>query len=236
MNDNVAPPIARAPDPPGFELNPNAYRIGSDEEALAVARQLAHEFALEAVQRDRERRLPAKELDRFSGSGLWGITVPKVYGGAGVSFATLAEVIAIISAADPNLGQLPQNHLAALDAIRVTASEEQKRLWFSRALQGYRLGNAFSEAKSKHVGAFETTLRRNGDFSSLTVRNSMRLARCSRISSISAQSAKTGMSIWRSRRARRPGLRSSTIGQALASAPRQAAMFLSKTFASGPRP
>jgi alkylation response protein AidB-like acyl-CoA dehydrogenase len=89
--------------------------------------------------------------------------VPKAYGGAGVSFATLAEVIAIISAADPNLGQLPQNHLAALDAIRVTASEEQKRLWFDRVLRGYRLGNAFSEAKSKHVGAFETTVRREGD-------------------------------------------------------------------------
>jgi SfnB family sulfur acquisition oxidoreductase len=58
---------------------------------------------------------------------------------------------------------LPQNHFAALDAIRVTASEEQKRLWFTRVLQGYRLGNAFSEARSKHVDAFETTLRRDGD-------------------------------------------------------------------------
>ena len=156
-------PIAVGPEPPTFELNPNAHRIASDQEALAVARELAAEFAREAAKRDRERRLPAKELDRFSGSGLWGITVPKAYGGAGVSFATLAEVIAIISAADPSLGQLPQNHLAALDAIRVTASEEQKLLWFGRALQGYRLGNAFSEAKSKHVGAFETTVRRDGD-------------------------------------------------------------------------
>jgi len=146
-----------------FELNPKAYRIGSDAEALAVARQLAGEFIVEAAERDRERRLPVEELDRFSGSGLWGITVPKVYGGADVSIATLAEVIAVISAADPSLGQLPQNHFAALDAIRVTASEEQKQLWFGRALQGYRLGNAFSEAKSKHVGAFETTLRRDGD-------------------------------------------------------------------------
>ena len=163
MNENVARPIAVAPEPPTFELNPDAHRIASDQEALTVARELAAEFAEGAAERDRERRLPAKELDRFSGSGLWGITVPKAYGGAGVSFATLAEVIAIISAADPSLGQLPQNHLAALDAIRVTASEEQKRLWFGRALQGYRLGNAFSEAKSKHVGAFETTVRRDGD-------------------------------------------------------------------------
>ena len=148
MNESVARPIALAQAPPAFELNPNAHHIASDQEALAVARDLAAEFAQEAAQRDRERRLPAKELDRFSGSGLWGITVPKAYGGAGVSFATLAEVIAIISAADPNLGQLPQNHLAALDAIRVTASEEQKLLWFSRALEGYRLGNAFRRPRA----------------------------------------------------------------------------------------
>ena len=162
--NNAPRPVAGSDETLSFDLSPNAHRIASDEEALAVAHQLSHEFAAEAAERDRERRLPVKELDRFSGSGLWGITVPKAYGGAGVSFATLAEVVAVISAADPNLGQLPQNHLAALDAIRVTASEEQKQLWFGRALQGYRLGNAFSEAKSKHVGAFETTLRREGDF------------------------------------------------------------------------
>jgi SfnB family sulfur acquisition oxidoreductase len=163
MNRSVSLPNADPPGAPRFDLAPNADRISSDQEALAIARELAPEFAKEAAERDRERRLPAKELDRFSGAGLWAITVPKAYGGAGVSIATLAEVIAIISAADPNLGQLPQNHLAALDAIRVTASEEQKRLWFGRALQGYRLGNAFSEAKSRHVGTFETTVRRDGD-------------------------------------------------------------------------
>lgn len=89
--------------------------------------------------------------------------MPKAYGGAGVSFARLVEVIAIISSPDSSLGQLPQNHFAALDAIRVTGSDEQKRLWFDRVLQGYRLDNAFSEAKSRHVGAFETTLRREVD-------------------------------------------------------------------------
>jgi alkylation response protein AidB-like acyl-CoA dehydrogenase len=45
----------------------------------------------------------------------------------------------------------------------VTANEGQKRFWFDRALRGYRRGNAFSEGKSRHVGAFETTLRRDGD-------------------------------------------------------------------------
>ncbi len=136
-----------------------AHRIGSSAEALAVAHELAGEFAVQAAQRDRDRRLPHAEIDRFSQSGLWGITVPKAYGGPGLSFAVLCEVIATISAADPSIGQIPQNHLAALDTIRNTGSEEQKRLWLGRAAEGYRFGNAFSEAGSRHVGAFQTTLR-----------------------------------------------------------------------------
>jgi SfnB family sulfur acquisition oxidoreductase len=160
VNVPSPPPIAPAPS---FDLDPHAHVIQSDAEAIDIAKALAAEFAVDAAKRDRERILPAAELDRFSKSGLWGITVPRAYGGAGVSFATLAEVIALISAADPSIGQIPQNHLAALDAIRFAGSEAQKTLWFGRVLQGYRLGNAFSEAKSKHVGAFETTLTPEGD-------------------------------------------------------------------------
>jgi SfnB family sulfur acquisition oxidoreductase len=148
---------------PGFNLKPNAYRIRDDAEAIDIAKTLAIEFAAEAAERDRTRRLPVAELDRFSGSGLWAVTIPKIYGGAGVSNGTLAEIIKIISAADPSIGQLPQNHFAAIDAIRVSASEPQKRLWFDRVLSGYRLGNAFSEAGGRHVGDFRTRVTREGD-------------------------------------------------------------------------
>jgi len=140
-----------------------AHIIHSDAEAIAVARTLAERFAVEASVRDRERRLPFAELDEFSASGLWGITIPKAYGGAGVSYVTVAEVIKIISAADSSLGQLPQNHLGVLDILLQTASEEQKRYYFAKVLQGYRFGNAFSEAGSKHAGAFETRIRFNAD-------------------------------------------------------------------------
>jgi SfnB family sulfur acquisition oxidoreductase len=162
MTINVSAPQSN-PEAPTFDLDPHAHVIRSDAEAIAIAKALAAEFAVGAAQRDRDRILPAKELDRFSKSGLWGITVPKAYGGAQVSFATLAEVIKLISAADPSIGQIPQNHLAALDAIRFSGSEAQRAYWFERALRGFRLGNAFSEAKSKHVGAFETTVAPDGD-------------------------------------------------------------------------
>ena len=154
----------KRPEPqPAFNLNPQAYRIRSEAEAIEIARNLAADFAKDAALRDRERILPAKELDAFSGSGLWAITVPKSFGGLGASFKTLTEVIKIISAVDPSIGQIPQNHLAALDAIRFSASDAQKQYWFGKVLEGYRLGNAFSEAKSKTVGAFETRVtEKNG--------------------------------------------------------------------------
>ncbi|WP_397458600.1 SfnB family sulfur acquisition oxidoreductase [Pseudomonas asplenii] len=140
-----------------------AHVIRSDEEAIAAARQLAARFAVEASVRDRERRLPAAELDEFTATGLWGITVPKAYGGAGVSYVTVAEVIKIISAADPSLGQIPQNHLGVLDILAQTATEAQKRHYFAKVLEGYRFGNAFSEAKSKNAGTFDTRIRFDGD-------------------------------------------------------------------------
>jgi SfnB family sulfur acquisition oxidoreductase len=136
--------------------------IRSDAEALAVARQLAAEFAVEASERDRERRLPRAEIDRFSQSGLWAITVPKEYGGAGVSATTLAQVTAILSAADGSIGQIPQNHFFVVEAIRLTATEDQKRFWFGRVMAGDRFGNALSETGTKTVHDYHTCLRQDG--------------------------------------------------------------------------
>lgn len=133
-----------------------AHRIGSDAEALEIARLLAADFAAGAVERDRERRLPIEEIDRFSQSGLWAITVPKAYGGAGVSTGTLAEVTAIISAADSSIGQIPQNHFYMVEALRLAGSEEQKRHYFQRILDGDRLGNAFTEIGTRTPVDFRT--------------------------------------------------------------------------------
>jgi len=140
-----------------------AYVIGSDFEAIQVARRLGQLFAREASVRDLERRLPVQELDEFSRSGLWGITVPKAFGGAEVSWVTVAEVIKIIAAADPSLGQIPQNHFAVVDMIRLTGDEKQQRFFFTEVLKGIRLGNAFSESHSKTAGDFQTRISPRGD-------------------------------------------------------------------------
>jgi SfnB family sulfur acquisition oxidoreductase len=125
------------------------YLITSDEEAIAVATRFAEGLRGSASRRDRDRLLPWQELDAFVATGLWGISVPKVYGGAGVSSATVAKVIAIIGAADGSLSQIPQNHFYALEVLRVGGSEVQKRFFFERILAGERSGNALAEIGHK---------------------------------------------------------------------------------------
>ena len=137
--------------------------ICSDAEALDVARELAADFAREAAVRDRERRLPLPELERYSQSGLWGITVPREHGGAGVSRVTLAEVTAIISGADGSLGQIPQNHYYALEVLRVNGNADQQRRFYARALAGERFGNALAEIGTRTAAERRTRLSADGE-------------------------------------------------------------------------
>ncbi|WP_415072005.1 SfnB family sulfur acquisition oxidoreductase [Hyphomicrobium sp.] len=140
-----------------------AHVIKSDQEAIQIAQELAAKFSQGASERDRTRRWPVQELDAFSQSGLWSINVPKKFGGPDVSYVTLGKVIEIISAADPSLGQIPQNHLGVLAAIRTVSDEDQQRLLFDLALRGVRFGNAFSEFGSKKAAEFETKFTDAGD-------------------------------------------------------------------------
>src|ERR1700683_1783710 len=149
---------------PGFPRPAQpAHTIKNDAEAITVAEQLAADFAKEAAERDRTRTWPIKELDAFSQSGLWSINVPKKYGGPEVSYATLAKVVEIISAADSSIGQISQNHLGVVAAIRTVSDEVQQRLLFDEVLRGARFGNAFSEFGSKRAAEFETKFTDAGD-------------------------------------------------------------------------
>ncbi len=143
----------------GIVSRPLAHIIKNDTEAIEVAKKVATEIAKEAAIRDRERRLPSKELDLYSSSGLWGITVPKEYGGAFVANKTLAEVVSIISEADPSIGQIPQNHLYMVEGLRLDGTEFQKKFFFDLVLKGVRFGNAFSEIGTKNVNDVQTRLK-----------------------------------------------------------------------------
>ncbi|AZD83130.1 Acyl-CoA dehydrogenase [Pseudomonas chlororaphis subsp. aureofaciens] len=142
-------------------LSQHVAVITSDEQALIVASDLAEDFKRDSALRDRERRLPHPELEAFSRSGLWGISVPREYDGAGVSNVTLAKVIALIAQADGSLGQIPQNHFYALEVLRVNGSEAQKKRLYAEVLAGQRFGNALAELGTKTAHDRTTRLTRD---------------------------------------------------------------------------
>jgi SfnB family sulfur acquisition oxidoreductase len=130
---------------------------------LEAARLFAEQIRGDSAVRDKERRLPFEEIESFSQTGLWGITVPKEYGGAGVATTTFTEVVAIVSEADASIGQIPQNHYANVEEIRLIGTETQKKFFFDRILRGERLGNAAVERSGKNVIANQTRLVPDGD-------------------------------------------------------------------------
>ncbi|PHN27786.1 SfnB family sulfur acquisition oxidoreductase [Pseudomonas sp. ICMP 561] len=144
-------------------LRDRAALIENDQQALHIAQELAAHFKRESAARDQERRLPHAELDLFSASGLWGISVPKAFGGAGVSNVTLAKVIRLIAEADGSLGQIPQNHFYALEVLRVNGNADQQKRLYAEALAGLRFGNALAELGTKTAHDRATRLTRDGE-------------------------------------------------------------------------
>ena len=135
-----------------------AHVIAHDTEALDVAAELSAAFAKNAAERDATRTLPRAELDELSAAGLLAITVPRAYGGAEVSAATLAEVFRLLATADPNIAQIPQSHFVYVNIIKCQGTDTLKGRLFGDLLEGKRLGNAQSETGTKHVQDYRTRL------------------------------------------------------------------------------
>ncbi|WP_225774037.1 SfnB family sulfur acquisition oxidoreductase [Pseudomonas sp. Marseille-Q5115] len=151
---------------PGLDTAPPllpARVLEDDAQALQVAREFAAFAATHAAERDAERRLPWAELERFTASGLGSIGVPRAFGGPGVSHVTIAEVFKLICAADPALGQIPQNHFGILRVLELAATPEQQQRLLGSVLRGHRIGNAGPERNSRHTLELRARARREGN-------------------------------------------------------------------------
>lgn len=133
--------------------------IRTDAQAIDTARRLAEKFRQGAAERDRQRLLPWEAIEQITQAGLFGISVPRQYGGAQVSAATIAEVFRLLSAADPSIGQIPQNHFCWLPIVDL-GTPAQARFFHERVLRGERIGNAHSEDTRKRPGDYVHELTR----------------------------------------------------------------------------
>ena len=150
LAQDVAPP-----------LHPAAI-LACDADALEAAHALARAAEAGVIQRDRERRLPWELVERFTASGLGSIAVPRAFGGPQLSYLTIAEVFRIISAVDPALGQIPQNHFGLIGLLHAAASPAQQQRLFASVLAGWRIGNGGPERGSKHTLDIQARLIQRG--------------------------------------------------------------------------
>ncbi|MBB3541234.1 MULTISPECIES: monooxygenase [unclassified Rhizobium] len=128
---------------------PPAHRIESEEEAIATARRLAVDFALQASERDINRVFPRAELDALFQSGLAAVTIPPEHEGLDVANALLGEIVAIIAQGDSSIGECLEQHFTALEGLRNEPDDERKTLLFARALAGdHFVGATFAETSA----------------------------------------------------------------------------------------
>jgi len=158
--------LAQTPHQSDLDIAPlllPAKVLLNDAEALSAAHELARTARLQAARRDQQRKLPWAEIEQFTRSGLGSISIPREYGGPQVSFVTLADVFAIISAADPALGQIPQNHFGILHVLQGAATERQKKQLFQSVLDGWRIGNGGPERGTKNTLELKSRITADGD-------------------------------------------------------------------------
>ncbi|MBP8006001.1 MAG: acyl-CoA dehydrogenase family protein, partial [Acinetobacter sp.] len=71
----------------------------------------------------------------------------------------------ILSKADANVGQIPQNQFGLLNFINITGSDAQKQFIYAEILAGKRIANGGPEKNSKDTKAIQTTLTlENGQY------------------------------------------------------------------------
>ena len=140
-------------------------------EQQTLIRDMARSFAEgellpRASKMDRQGFVDPEVFAKMSELGLWGLTVPEAYGGAGMGNLELALVLEEVNRACASTGVTLSVHNSLLGApIHKWGSEEQRRAWLPRLATGEVIGaycltepNAGSDA-----GALRTSAKRAGD-------------------------------------------------------------------------
>ncbi len=136
---------------------------GDHEAFRAVVRDFAEtEVAPYVAEWDREHRFPVETVRAMGDLGLFGITAPEEYGGAGGDFTSLCIAIEELGRVDQSVGiTLSAGVGLGITPIAAFGSDEQKQTWLPDLVAGRTLaafGLTEPEAGSD-AGATRTTAR-----------------------------------------------------------------------------
>jgi (2S)-methylsuccinyl-CoA dehydrogenase len=141
-----------------------------DDEALAIIRDQFHDFA-EAHREDahkwhlKDALIPLPVIEELAGMGVFGLTVPEEFGGAGLGKLAMCVVTEELSRGYIGLGSLGTRSEIAAELIRLGGTEAQKQHWLPKLASGEILPTAvFTEPNTgSDLGSLRTRAVRDGD-------------------------------------------------------------------------
>lgn len=130
-----------------------------------VARFVEREVIPVASELEHADTYPAEIVAAMAAMGLFGITIPEAYGGAGLDLATYCGVIEELAAGWMSLSGVLNTHVMAANLIKANGTEAQRRRWLPRLATGEIRGClSLSEADAgSDTGALKCRATRDGD-------------------------------------------------------------------------
>lgn len=118
---------------------------------LALARELAVDFAARAPGFEERAELPAENLVALRESGLDTALLPVAHGGAGLSMRTFGPVLGAIASACPSTACVWLMHVGAASTLVALSSPEVATELAAAWRNGERFANALSEPSSGNM-------------------------------------------------------------------------------------
>jgi (2S)-methylsuccinyl-CoA dehydrogenase len=143
---------------------------GLGDETLELVREPFRRIASETAEpfhrwHLEDALIPLELIQRLGELGVFGMTVPEEYGGAGLSKLAMVVVTEELSRGALGIGSLATRSEIAAELIRLGGTEEQKQKWLPKIASGEILPTAvFTEPDTgSDLGALKTRAARDGD-------------------------------------------------------------------------
>ena len=125
----------------------------ANSDFLQKAIELAEQFRVDTVQRDKQGGTPKLQRDWIRQSGLLKLLIPKTYGGDGMPWSAVLRVVREFARTDAALAHLYGYHFLSLVSPHLAGTEGQKRHYYEvTAKHNYFWGNSANPLDSGVIG------------------------------------------------------------------------------------
>jgi len=129
-----------------------AANIAATKSPLQIARALAADFALTAVERDGLGGTPKVQRDQLRDSGLLALIIPTEFGGLGANWQDTLLAVREIARADGSLAHVFGFQHLMLATVRLFSRPEQWQPWFEQTARlRWFWGNALNPLDTRNV-------------------------------------------------------------------------------------